>query len=191
MILRNFKSCIKYINGIQAMFFTDEDGNDWYEIQKQLSDDTLKIMFDSSGKVVAASFDASTLAPDGFSVAEIRKEDVPEKLSATRIPDSALNLNITPNDDWFYKNGEVQQIRDYQELALTERDMRMAEVSARIIWLEEAQKDNDISDEEEAELNGLRAYRCVLRRLDLNGVTDEKSYLDIKWPDKPDNVLKK
>lgn len=55
----------------------------------------------------------------------------------------------------------------------------MSEATARINWLEDAQKDGDISADEEQELTELRAYRIALRRLDLS--TAPK----INWPDAP------
>ena len=71
----------------------------------------------------------------------------------------------------------MQQIRDYLADAETERNNRMAEVTTRIDWLEDAQKDGDISAEEEKELATLRAYRIALRRLDLSSAPD------VNWPE--------
>ncbi|HBH7043670.1 TPA: tail fiber assembly protein, partial [Citrobacter freundii] len=89
------------------------------------------------------------------------------------------NLRVTLGDDWFYKDGKLQQIRDHMADAETERNSRMSEATARINWLEDAQKDGDISADEEKELTELRAYRTALRRLDLS--TAPK----INWPDAP------
>ena len=58
----------------------------------------------------------------------------------------------------------------------------MADVTTRIDWLEDAQKDGDISADEEKELATLRAYRTELRRLDLAGAPD------IDWPEVPGDV---
>lgn len=74
---------------------------------------------------------------------------------------------------------------DYVAIAADERDSRMAEVTTRIDWLEDAQKDGDISVEEEAELAALRAYRTALRRLDLSNISDKESFSAINWPDMP------
>jgi len=88
-------------------------------------------------------------------------------------------LRVTLGDDWFYKDGKLQQIRDHLANAEAERNNRMADVTTRIDWLEDAQKDVDISDEEEAEQAALRAYRTALRRLDLTTAPD------VKWPEYP------
>lgn len=61
----------------------------------------------------------------------------------------------------------------------SECNSRMADVTTRIDWLEDAQRDGDISVEEETELTALHAYRTALRRLDLTTVPD------INWPHYP------
>ncbi|MEG2265011.1 MAG: tail fiber assembly protein, partial [Acinetobacter sp.] len=83
--------------------------------------------------------------------------------------------------DWYYKDGKLQQIRDYQSMAVAERDKRITEITTRINWLAAAQEDGDISAEEEAELATLRARRSALRRLDLSNITDETAYSAITW----------
>ena len=91
-------------------------------------------------------------------------------------------MRVTLGDDWFYKNGKLQQIRDHLANAEAERNSRMADVTTRIDWLEDAQKDSDISADEEKELATLRAYRAELRRLDLTGAPD------IDWPEVPGDL---
>ncbi|EQC00323.1 hypothetical protein [Photorhabdus temperata] len=65
-------------NAIQfALYLQDKQGNDWYRSQSQFSIDTLKIMYDATGLIRAITTDVSKLAPLGFSVAEINKNDAP------------------------------------------------------------------------------------------------------------------
>src|SRR5471030_557339 len=71
----------------------DENGNDWYESQKDFKNETLKIVFGSSGVIVSMSYDVSTLWPVGNSVVEVAPEDVPD--------------NISINGEWLYKNGQI------------------------------------------------------------------------------------
>ncbi|ELQ7906200.1 tail fiber assembly protein, partial [Citrobacter freundii] len=104
----------------------------------------------------------------------------PVNLSVVELPATKANLRVTLGDDWFYKDGKLQQIRNYLADAEAERGNRMAEVTTRIDWLEDAQKDGDISSYEETELATLRAYRTALRRLDLSTAPD------INWPEVPD-----
>ncbi|EOZ9155382.1 tail fiber assembly protein [Citrobacter freundii] len=163
----------KSIDGQNVMYLRDEDGNDWYEV-KALFDEltTLKVGFDDEGRVKTFSTNIHAFFPANLSVVEL--------------PATKANLSVTLGDDWFYKDGKLQQIRDYQAIAVAERDNRMAEATKRINWLEAAQEDGDITNEEETELSALRSYRTELRRLDLSHITDTESYDGIEWPNKPE-----
>lgn len=153
----------KIIDGQSVMFLRDENGNDWYDVIELFDEsETLKIGYDDDGRVRTFTTNIHALFPVNLSVVE---------LSATE-----ANLRVTLGDDWFYKDGKLQQIRDYLAQAEAERDRRMAEITARIDWLEAAQKDGDISAEEETELAALRANRTKLRRLDLSSAPD------VSWP---------
>ncbi|MBC2622913.1 tail fiber assembly protein [Citrobacter cronae] len=156
----------KIIDGQNVMFLKNDKGNDWYDVIKLFDESkTLKIGYDDDGRVRTFTTNIHAFFPVNLSVVE---------LSATK-----ANLRVTLGDDWFYKDGKLQQIRDHLADAETERNSRMTEATARIDWLEDAQKDGDISADEEKELMELRAYRTVLRRLDLS--TAPK----INWPDAP------
>ncbi|HAU5659974.1 tail fiber assembly protein [Citrobacter sp. Cf140] len=160
------------INEHNVEFYVSEDGQDWYKSQANFSPDTLKFAYDESGKICSISSDASSIYPRDLSVVEL--------------PATKANLRVTLGDDWFYQDGKLQQIRDYQTIAVAERDSRMTEATKRINWLEAAQEDGDITAEEETELTALRTYRSELRRLDLSHITDEESYDAISWPEKPE-----
>ncbi|EML9401519.1 tail fiber assembly protein [Citrobacter freundii] len=156
----------KIIDGQNVLFLQDEKGNDWYDVIELFDESkTLKIGYDDDGAVRTFSTNIHAFFPVNLSVAEL--------------PATKDNLRITLGDYWFYKDGKLQQIRNHLADAEAERDRRMAEATARIDWLEAAQKDGDISDEEEAELAALRAYRTALRRLDLTTAPD------VKWPEYP------
>ncbi|MBJ8797320.1 tail fiber assembly protein [Citrobacter freundii] len=145
------------------MFLRDEKGNDWYDVIELFDESkTLKIGYDDDGRVRTFTTNIHAFFPVNMSVVEL--------------PATKANLRVTLGDDWFYKDGKLQQIRDYLAQAEAERDRRMAEMTARIDWLEAAQKDGDISAEEETELAVLRASRTKLRRLDLSSAPD------INWP---------
>lgn len=77
MLMKNFTATTRQLDDISIMVFTDEDGNDWYESQREFSATSLKFMFDEKGNIVAASWDVSMLAPENLSVSEIRKASVP------------------------------------------------------------------------------------------------------------------
>lgn len=149
-----------------AEFFISDDGRDWYESQASFSPDTLKVAYDEAGIIRSISQDVSSIYPRDLSVVEF--------------PATKANLRVTLGDYWFYKDGKLQQIRDHLADAEAERNSRMADVTTRIDWLEDAQKDGDISADEEKELATLRDYRIALRRLDLSTAPD------INWPEVPD-----
>ncbi|MFV4794614.1 tail fiber assembly protein [Citrobacter freundii] len=156
----------KVIDGQNVLFLQDDKGNDWYDVIELFDESkTLKIGYDDDGRVRTFTTNIHALFPVNLSVVE---------LSATK-----ANLRVTLGDDWFYKDGKLQQIRDHLADAETERNSRMSEATARINWLEDAQKDGDISVDEEVELTTLRAYRTALRRLDLSAAPK------INWPDAP------
>lgn len=156
----------KIINGQNVLFLQDDKGNDWYDVIKLFDESkTLKIGYDDDSRVRTFTTNIHALFPVNLSVVEL--------------PATKANLRVTLGDDWFYKDGKLQQIHDHLANAEDERNSRMTDVTARIDWLEDAQKDGDISADEEQELTELRAYRTALRRLDLS--TAPK----INWPDAP------
>ncbi|HCD1219536.1 TPA: tail fiber assembly protein [Citrobacter freundii] len=151
------------------MFLQDDKGNDWYDVIELFDESkTLKIGYDDDGRVRTFTTNIHAFFPVNLSVVEL--------------PATKANLRVTLGDDWFYKDGKLQQIRNYLADAEAERGNRMAEVTTRIDWLEDAQKDGDISSDEETELATLRAYRTALRRLDLSSAPD------INWPEVPEYV---
>ena len=159
----------KIIDGQNVLFLQDDKGNDWYDVIKLFDEsNTLKIGYDDDGRVRTFTINIHAFFPVNMSVVEL--------------PATKANLRITLGDDWFYKDGKLQQIRNHLADAEAERDSRMAEVTTRIDWLEDAQKDGDISSDEETELAILRAYRTALRRLDLSTAPD------INWPEVPEYV---
>ncbi|MDK2581941.1 MULTISPECIES: tail fiber assembly protein [Citrobacter freundii complex] len=156
----------KIIDGQNVLFLQDDKGNDWYDVIELFDESkTLKIGYDDDGRVKTFTTNIHAFFPVNLSVVEL--------------PATKANLRVTLGDDWFYKDGELQQIRDHLATAEAERARRMAEATARIDWLDAAQKDGDITGEEEAELAALRAYRTTLRRLDLTTAPD------VKWPEYP------
>ena len=159
----------RIIDGQNVMFLQDDKGNDWYDVIELFDESkTLKIGYDDDGRVRTFTTNIHALFPVNLSVVEL--------------PATKANLRVTLGDDWFYKDSKLQQIRNYLADAEAERGNRMAEVTTRIDWLEDAQKDGDISSDEETELATLRAYRTALRRLDLSSAPD------INWPEVPEYV---
>ena len=159
------------IDGESVMFLHDEKGNDWYDVRELFDESTtLKIGYDDDGRVKTFTTNIHAF--------------IPANLCAVELSPTKENLRVALGDDWFYKDGKLQQIRDYQSMAFAERDSRMTEATKRINWLEAAQEDGDITAEEETELTALRTYRSELRRLDLSYINNIESYNAIIWPKK-------
>lgn len=81
-------------------FLRTSDGSDWYDIQKLFSDDTVKVVYDKNNVIVSFSDDVSTLFPDGQSIVELRKADVPKDLDVS--------------GGWVFNNNEIVK-REYSE----------------------------------------------------------------------------
>ncbi len=173
--MRHFRNFIKtdalspeqkeLADNCSIQFIQDETGADWYELQSQFKNDTLKIQYDKTGLIIAADADVSKLFPVGCSVIEYNREEMPD--------------NFKPGD-FTFNDGNITPIEvDYVAVAAAERDRRMTAVSDRINRLVEAQDDADITDEELTELSQLREYRSKLRRLDLNSAPV------VSWPEIP------
>ena len=73
MIFKNFKqySPKNPLYGNDAVYLRDEQNNDWYDIQKQFSKNTMKIAFNDSGLIISCSKDISALFPIDCNVTEV------------------------------------------------------------------------------------------------------------------------
>ena len=118
MLMKNFTASTKKLDGFTVMAFTDEDGNDWYASQTKFSATSLKFMFDGKGNIVAASWDASMLAPENLSVSEIEKNSVPENFFEPEMRWVFDGEKITP---FVYSHEELIQLaKDELERLLSE-----------------------------------------------------------------------
>ncbi|ELF8888316.1 DUF4376 domain-containing protein [Salmonella enterica] len=102
----------------RVMFLFSEDGQEWYECQKQFAPDTIKIAYDADGIIRSLSLDVSALWPDGLSVAEVpdttanRRADISGRwgFDGTTIVDL-----MTPEKAREQKNREIDAWRNTQE----------------------------------------------------------------------------
>ncbi|ELQ7075231.1 DUF4376 domain-containing protein [Salmonella enterica] len=62
---------LELANKHRVLFIFSEDGQEWYEAQKQFAADTIKFSYDSDGVIRSISRDVSSLWPVGLSVAEV------------------------------------------------------------------------------------------------------------------------
>lgn len=156
-----------------VMFLSDKKGNDWYELQKGFSANTLKIVFDENGVINSASYDASTLWPQSFSLAEV---DV--------IPES---FDIRSRGDKWVFNGKKIIERVYSAAELTEQAEAMkgsllATASQKISPLQDAKELGIATDAELAQLKQWMLYRVLVSRI------DTAQGKEITWPEVPTDV---
>ncbi|ELD0485763.1 tail fiber assembly protein [Escherichia coli] len=154
-----------------ALYLISEDGQDWYECQKQFADRTYKIAYDSNNIVRSITTDVSALCPVNMSVAEV-----------DTLPDG---VNI--EGGWYYQNGEVLPVPvDYSQQAEKQRQRLLAVANGTTSdWKTELEL-GIISDADKARLVLWMAYIKALRTLDFSTVTDKASYDAIQWPETPE-----
>ncbi|ECO9820076.1 DUF4376 domain-containing protein [Salmonella enterica] len=80
-------------NRHRVMFLFSEDGQEWYECQKQFAPDTIKVAYDADGIIRSLSLDVSALWPDGLSVAEV--------------PDTTANRRVDISGRWGFDGTTV------------------------------------------------------------------------------------
>ena len=159
---------LAFMRGV--IFIGDSKGNDWYTLIKQFSAETLKIVFDDAGIIRMANYDASTLWPQGQSVAEV--DAIPESFALQTLRES-----------WIF-DGKKIIARAYTADELVEqatiiRDNLLAEAAQKATPLQDAVDIDDATDEERAGLTAWKKYRVALNRLDLSTAPD------ITWPEAP------
>lgn len=169
MLMKNFTCEIKTVSDLAIVFYTDEDGKDWYESQKLFAASTLKIMFDNAGNIVASAWDVSMLAPDGLSVAEIKKSAVPGDFFDNGKRWLFDGKNIKPFE---YSPAEIVQQAESKKSELLE-----AAKSKIIVAQTKLTLGRTLSDTELTTLNGWLDYIDALETVDLTGAPD------IDWPE--------
>lgn len=153
-----------------VLVLEDEAGNDWYELQKNFDDATLKILFDKANRIVSQSFDVSTLMPANLSIAEISQEKIPDDFFT----------NIT---GYVFIDEKIEPLVLSQEevVAITEskKQTLLYEANNAIAPLQDAVDLNIATKKEMTSLKAWREYRIFLNRIDASNT------LSIIWPQKP------
>lgn len=152
-----------------VIFFKSESGEDWYEIQKTFSPDTLKVAYDQDGIIRSISDDVSMLTPENLSVAEVEN--------------SEQNLKADFYGDWVYKSGAIYR-RQYTLAELVqEADEKkaglLASAEAIIAPLARAVRLGMATGDEIVMLDAWERYSVLVNRIDINMAPD------IDWPEKP------
>lgn len=177
--MKNFKNFIQYIpvetNETQQLlalgvsFLKDENGSDWYELQKYFDQATLKIAYSNDGVIRSANKDVSALWPLDMSVTEIDTKYVPEGFDI--------------NGGWMFDGKKIVEVPvDHVENAGQKKQLRMSEAMTAIAPLEDAVELGISTEKEVALLAEWKKYRVLLNRVDTSKAPE------IEWPEVPDNV---
>lgn len=173
MLMKNFSSTIKDIDNVSIMIFTDEDGRDWYESQKEFSKTSLKFMFDDKGNIIASSRDVSMLAPEGLSVSEISKASVPKNF-------------FDEGTRWVFDGKRIAPFtftpEQLQQQSEAQRDQLIRDAKEKIIVPQtKLALGRKLSEVQLAQLNAWLDYIDELEALDITAAP-------VTWPEVPVNV---
>jgi len=172
--MKEYKNFVAYVPSVtdseydnlpyEILFMRDAAGNDWYEIQKKLTPDTIKVVFDDAGAVAQYDSDASILYPLGFSVAIIDVEDL-----------------ITDGDrPLYYSEGKVGV--DYVKASEDERQNLLANANETTAdWRTDLQL-GSINDDDRESLIKWMLYIKELKALNFSNVSSKEEFETIKWP---------
>ncbi|MGX5101085.1 tail fiber assembly protein [Enterobacter cloacae] len=156
--------------GFNIVFLKDDDGNDWYDWLKSLSDKNLKVSYNPDTKeIIHFSYDASAIFPINQVVQEIAPEDVPiEFLDAG---ENALG------GAFILEGGKITPAQvDVFEVALHKKMELLSQASNVISLLQDAIELDMATEEEVSSLDEWRKYRVLLNRVNPN---------EPDWPLKP------
>lgn len=109
---------LELANKHRVLFLFSEDGQEWYESQKQFAPDTIKFTYDSDGVIRSISRDVSALWPVDKSVAEVpdttanRRADISGRWGFDG--ENIIDL-MTPEKARRAKRDEINRWRDRQE----------------------------------------------------------------------------
>ena len=155
--------------------FVDSKGNDWLELQKDFSEDTLKLVVDKTGMIRGHSTDITAIAlseTENFTITEVDHDDLPE--------DFFKPENFT---SWQWKAGKgvsKREIPDDENVAVnTEKKKELlTQVMQDLSPLQMAEKYGIATDEEKSRLETLERYLINVSRIDVK-------QRDIDWPALP------
>ncbi|HGG6756917.1 TPA: DUF4376 domain-containing protein [Salmonella enterica subsp. enterica serovar Java] len=99
---------LELANKHRVLFLFSEDGQEWYESQKQFAPDTIKFTYDSDGVIRSISRDVSALWPVNLSVAEV--------------PDTTANRRADISGRWGFDGENVVDLMTPEKARRTKRD---------------------------------------------------------------------
>ncbi|HEA0273691.1 TPA: DUF4376 domain-containing protein [Salmonella enterica] len=99
---------LELANKHRVLFLFSEDGQEWYESQKQFAADTIKFSYDSDGVIRSISRDVSALWPVGLSVAEV--------------PDTTASRRADISGRWGFDGENVIDLMTMEKARRVKRD---------------------------------------------------------------------
>lgn len=99
---------LELANKHRVLFLFSEDGQEWYESQKQFAADTIKFSYDADGVIRSISRDVSALWPVGLSVAEV--------------PDTTANRRADISGRWGFDGENVIDLMTMEKARRVKRD---------------------------------------------------------------------
>ncbi|MGC0039706.1 tail fiber assembly protein [Enterobacter hormaechei] len=160
--------------GMNIVFLKDDNGNDWYQWLKTLSQETLKVSFNPETKeIIHFSYDASAIFPINQIVVEISPENVPDDF--TDAGEKALG------GAFLLVDGEITAAPvDYEAEAQRKKLELLTQANNVISTLQDAVELNMATDEETANLHEWKKYRVLLSRVDV---------IKPVWPPLPETAI--
>lgn len=99
---------LELANKHRVLFLFSEDGQEWYEAQKQFAADTIKFSYDADGVIRSISRDVSALWPVNLSVAEV--------------PDTTANRRADISGRWGFDGTNVVDLMTLEKARDQKRD---------------------------------------------------------------------
>ncbi|MDR2243314.1 MAG: tail fiber assembly protein [Providencia alcalifaciens] len=153
-----------------VLVLEDETGNDWYELQKNFKEDTLKILFDCEGRIVSHSVDVSTLTPTHLSIAEVSSKKLPKDFFA--------NTN-----SYLFIDGKIEPlVLSHEEavaIAESKKQLLADDAEKSITILERKVRLNMAKDDDKNSLTAWEIYSINVADIDTSLAPN------IEWPEKP------
>ncbi|AJJ55931.1 caudovirales tail fiber assembly family protein [Yersinia pseudotuberculosis IP 32953] len=157
---KNFEiSAQQYDPELQAevIYHVDEDGRDWYALQKTFSEDTIKVGYNAQGFVCTVSEHVYAIAPTGLSIVEVNS--LPAGFSLVFGAYEYLNGAVVMR---------IPSVDDLTAAAEERRRELMSNVSVEIATLDDIAQSGTGTEQELKRLTALKQYRIALMRLDIN-----------------------
>ncbi|WP_170865721.1 tail fiber assembly protein [Serratia plymuthica] len=172
--MKNLKNLKQYTPnepafGKAVAYLHDEDGNDWYDHQKEFAAGTLKVAYDAEGIIWAVSRDVSMLWPINLSVVEVSEKSAPSGLSDT--------------GEWVFNGKKITprtySKEEYKVLAQAQKELLLEEANKKTQAWQTQLMLGMINDTNKASLISWMEYVQKVQDIDVSEAPN------IAWPNPP------